>query len=114
MNWNGKLCGLFNTKTKIYTSRRTQKHFCFKYNGWGIQKIFIEQLAQLRCKIVRIEILDTDGTIKPIDTPFINYMNNGIEACLNKCDGIQVFLPISFFKPMDKTAALESFNLFGW
>lgn len=116
MIWNRKIRGFFNDKTMVYASRRTKDHYCFKYKGWGVQKSIIKRLAELGCKTVRIVYEDTDGTLKPIDTPFSNYITNGREDWLGKYDGLQIFLPAIYFKPKKELPAIrvEEFKLFGW
>ena len=74
-------------------------HFCWKYDGWGID--YDAFINQIKPSADQIRIRDNDTKVVYF-TSVENFETNGIIDVLREIDGKQIFLPIKFFNKEDK------------
>ena len=60
LHYLDRCVGLFNAKTRIFTTHRSPQHFFIKFNGFGISRQVLIWLLQHGCAMVQIEYTKKD------------------------------------------------------
>lgn len=100
---NGKVWG--HTDGEYYYTKRGSDHFCYKHNGYGIQKNLLERLKEMGVRLILI-----DATMKTYTTHIETWFKFGVEDTLREEDGKQVFLSLDVLeRRFDKVKKLDAF-----
>jgi len=94
VTWGERICG--HIRGAKYISKRTMRHYCYKFQGWGIQKCIVERLEKENVYDIEIVYSD-DKEIRLYHATLQKFKANAIPACLSEVDGDQLFLPEEFW-----------------
>jgi hypothetical protein len=94
VEWNGRVCGYIRGTT--YVSPRKKKHYCYKYEGWGIQLSILEYLKNKGVFDIEI-VYRSDEVIRIYRSTVGKFLTYGIKAMLSDESGEQIFLPEEMF-----------------
>lgn len=90
----GKVVGILR-EDKTYISRRNEKHYFRKFQGFGISYSVIEKLLNMRCSKVII-IYEKNNKEEKYETSLFNFINYG-ETWKDLEGDFQKILPLSEF-----------------
>lgn len=88
--WNGRMCG--SIRGKRYVSERTDKHFCIKYQAWGVQRVIVDRLVRAGIETIEIWYKGAHGLQKLV-LSLDDFIEFAIPDALSGEDGRQLFVP---------------------
>lgn len=89
-----RIVGKLDEAARIFhTTRDADRHFCIKYNGYGISRDVIAHLKSKDITMVYLEVRSARQFNGVYHVPLRTWVNHGKVDRLTEHDGWQIFLP---------------------